>query len=51
MGTVYRESLTGGYSRKFGENRQKPGFFALVHAKGALCLPPGVKGQGRTYTL
>ena len=42
-GTVYRESLTGGYSRKFWENRQKPGIFALVHAKARTVFTSGSK--------
>jgi len=31
----------GGYSRKFWENRQKPGIFALVHAKARTVFTSG----------
>jgi len=40
-GTVYRKSLTGGYSRIFWENRQKQGIFALVHAKARTVFASG----------
>jgi len=43
MGTIYRKSLTGGYRRKFWENRQKPGIFALVHAKARTVFTSGSK--------
>jgi len=43
MGTIYRKSLTGGYRRKFWENRQKTGIFALVHAKARTVFTSGSK--------
>ena len=38
---LFTVKVWGGYSRKFWENRQKPGIFALVHAKACTVFTLG----------